>query len=94
VFQIGAREFHMGDFRGSVDAVLEESVKHMIDKTGPLDAVGRILLTGGGAPVFHEFLLRRYPELARVIQIDADPVFSNVRGFQIAGEVMERSRAS
>lgn len=94
VFKIGAREFRVSDFRGCVDALLEESVKHMIDKTGPLDSVGRILITGGGAPVFHEFLLRRQPALAPVIQIDSDPVFSNVRGFQISGEVLERALAA
>ena len=92
-FEIGPRRFRISEFRGAVDAVLEESVKHIVDKTGPLDSVNRILLVGGGAPVFHEFLLRRQPELAATIHTDPAPVFSNVRGFQIAGEVLERSRA-
>jgi plasmid segregation protein ParM len=94
VFQIGPRQFRTADFRGCVDAVLEESLKHMVDKTGPLDSVSRILLTGGGAPVFHEFLLRRQPELAAIVQMDPEPVFANVRGFQLAGEVLERSGAA
>ena len=92
-FQIGPRRFRMRDFRSAVDAVLEESVKHMIDKTGPLDSVSRIVLIGGGAPVLREYLLRGDPELAAIIHTDAAPVFSNVRGFQIAGEVLERGRA-
>lgn len=93
-FQVGPRQFQMRDFQGAVDAILEESVKHMIDKTGPLDSVSRIILTGGGAPVAQEFLLRRQPELAAIIHTDPEPVFSNVRGFQVAGEVLERSRGS
>lgn len=93
-FQVGPRQFQMREFQAAVDAVLEESVKHMIDKTGPLDSLSRILLTGGGAPVVHEFLLRRQPELAAIIHTDPEPIFSNVRGFQVAGEVLERSRGA
>lgn len=93
-FQVGPRQFHMRDYQGAVDSVLEESIKHMIDKTGPLDAVSRLLLTGGGAFVVKEFLLRQQPELNAIIHTESEPVFSNVRGFQVAGEVLERGRGA
>lgn len=93
-FQVGPRQYRVSDYRGAVDAILEESVKHMIEKAGPLDSVSRILITGGGAPLFHDFILRDQPELAAIMKVDAQPVFANVRGFQAAGEVMERNRIS
>jgi plasmid segregation protein ParM len=93
-FEIGPRRFRMNEFRGAVDNVVEESLKHMIENTGELDAVSRIIITGGGAPVFREFIERRLPKLARITETQSDPVFANVRGFQVAGEVLERNRGS
>ena len=92
-FRIGARAFELSAFRPAVDAVLQESVQAMLESTGPLDAVQRILLTGGGAGVYREYLARAMPQLSAVIEIDPDPVFSNVRGFQVAGELIHRAGA-
>ncbi len=93
-FQIGPRRFRMRDFQAAVDSVILESVKHMTAKAGELDSINRILFAGGGAPVFKEFLLRNMPELANIMHAEPESVFSNVRGFQVAGEVLERGRAS
>jgi plasmid segregation protein ParM len=93
-FAVGPREFELAAFRPAVEAVLHESVKAMLDSTGPLDAVKRVLLTGGGAAVFYDYLLRTMPALAPVMEIDQDPIFSNVRGFQIIGEVLHRTSRS
>jgi plasmid segregation protein ParM len=93
IFTVGARQFELSVYRSAVDAVLHESVQAMLECTGPLDAVKRILLTGGGAAVFHEYLARTMPRLAPLIEMDSDPIFSNVRGFQIIGEVLHQSSA-
>jgi len=90
-FTVGARQFELSAYRPAVDAVLQESVQAMLDCTGPLDAVKRVLLTGGGATVFHEYLTRTMPALSPLVEIDSDPIFSNVRGFQILGEVLHQS---
>jgi plasmid segregation protein ParM len=92
-FTVGPREFELAAFRPAIEAVLHDSVKAMLDSTGPLDAVKRILLTGGGAPVFYDYLVRTMPGLAPVMEMDPDPIFSNVRGFQIIGEVFQRRAA-
>ncbi len=91
-FRVGAREIPLAAYRPAVDAVLQESVKAMLDATGPLDAVRRILLTGGGAGVYREYLARTMPMLAGALELDEDPVFSNVRGFQVCGEVLQQAR--
>jgi hypothetical protein len=52
----------------------------------------RFCITGGGATVFHRFLCeQRRPDLGALLRIDADPVFSNVRGFHIFGEMRQQS---
>lgn len=90
--RIGARQISLAAYRPAVDAVLQESVKAMLEATGPLDAVRRILLTGGGAGVYRDYLARTMPKLARALELDDDPVFSNVRGFQVCGEVLQQAR--
>lgn len=90
--RVGAREIALAAYRPAIDAVLQESVKAMLDATGPLNAVRRILLTGGGAGVYREYLARTMPMLAGALELDEDPVFSNVRGFQVCGEVLQQAR--
>lgn len=90
VFKVGAREYALSQFQSTIDAVLEESIEKMFTKVGPIGDIGQILLTGGGATVFHRFLEQRRPDLKALLRIDADPVFSNVRGFHIYGELMQQ----
>lgn len=94
-FMIGSRQYEIAKFRPLVDSVLEQSVKAMLDKTGPLDTVRRVLFTGGGAALFREYMERNFAEWKDAFEMDADPVFSNVRGFQMAAEALadERVRA-
>ncbi|NBU73460.1 MAG: hypothetical protein EBS53_18800 [Bacteroidetes bacterium] len=41
-----------------------------------------------GARVFHDYMSKRYSKLAKIMCVDEDPVFSNVKGFHLAGEIM------
>lgn len=93
-FKIGTRTYELQAFRATVDAVLEQSVKAMFDRTGSLRTVQRILLTGGGAALFRSYLDAKYPGLKDAIEMDVDPVYSNVRGFQIAAEHVAETRGA
>lgn len=93
-FTVGTREFELAKYRPAIEAVLQESVKSMLETTGPLDAVKRIVFTGGGASVFRDYMARTMPGLEPAMDIDTDPVFSNVRGFQTTGEVLRRIHTS
>lgn len=88
IFRVGPREHEMAPYRPAVEAVVEESLKAMLGTTGPLDAVRRIVLTGGGAGVFREYIVKAMPDLVPALEIDTDPVYANVKGFQVAGEVL------
>ena len=88
-FRVGAREYALAPHQATIDAVIEEAVEKMFAKVGPVGDLSQILLTGGGAPVFHRFLARWRPDLKELLRIDPDPVYSNVRGFHIYGELMQ-----
>lgn len=91
-FKVGGQVYKMAEFQQSVDAVLDEAVDYMLSVVGPTANLDHILLTGGGAGVFFEHIVRHHPKLQSVMRIDEDPVFSNVRGFQIAGEIFNARR--
>lgn len=87
-FTTGGTTYELDPHASAVEAVLKESVDKMVSRLGSMDNLDTILFTGGGAGVFHEFMSKRYPKLAKIMHIDSDPVFSNVKGFQVAGEIM------
>lgn len=94
-FTVSGVEYPLAAHRASIDAVLAESVESLLESTGDLDGVSRILFVGGGAALWHDYMRRAFPRLQRVMEIDADPIFANVLGFQIAGEYrMRRSAAN
>lgn len=86
-FTVGAREFDMRKYQSAVDEVLHESVQAMLAKVEDTDNLSTILMTGGGATVYHDFIAKNYPKLRRSMVLEPDPIFSNVRGFQIAAEL-------
>lgn len=86
-FTAGGAEHQLGPHKKVVDAILEESVAQMLAKVGSLADIDQILLTGGGAKVLGDFLVERRPELRKLIRMDEDAVYSNVRGFHVYGEL-------
>lgn len=92
-FRVGPTTYALKDYWQTVESVLDESIRYMLGIVGATDNLDRILLTGGGATVFNEHLKKYYPKLAAIVHMDEDPVFSNVRGFQVVGEMMVRRPA-
>lgn len=91
-FKIGPNVHEMQQFRTLVDSALDQSVKAMLEKTQSLTTVSRILFTGGGAAVYREYMERQYKQWKRAMEIDDEPVFANVRGFQVAAEQVAADR--
>lgn len=88
-FRVQGEEHALAPHLNAIDAVMEESLEKILTKVQGLGDIERILLTGGGAAVFGEFLERRQPKLVKLLHIDRDPMFSNVRGFQVYGELQQ-----
>lgn len=87
-FKAGGKTYPLADHACAIEAVLTESVDQLIFKTEKLEDLDAILFTGGGAAVFYDYMKRKFPEHASVMHMEADPVFANVKGFQIAGEYL------
>lgn len=76
-----------------VEAVLHEAVDKMMASVGSTADLDIVLVTGGGAGVFADFMRKRYPVLAKRIQPLENSVFANVRGFHTIGEEMHAAAA-
>lgn len=87
-FKTGGQVYELAQFSTAIEAVLKESTDKMISKLGSLDNLDTILFTGGGAKVFYDFLAKRFPKLVPIMFMDEDPVYANVKGFHVAGEIM------
>ena len=86
-FTLLGNVYEMANYKRDVDAVLTEAVAKMLAEVGALADLDRILCTGGGGKVFYEFLAAKHPEFAKLLVLDSAPVYANVRGFQIRGEI-------
>ena len=87
-FKTGGRVYELAPFSSDIEAVLRESTDKLLAKVGSLDTLDRIIFTGGGAKVYHDYFQEMHPAFRDNMLIDVDPVYSNVRGFHLAGEIM------
>lgn len=85
-FTVQGQEIQMAEHRPAVEQVLDESIDQMLTAVGKLDDVDHLLFTGGGASVFSARLQKKYPRLKKITRMDVDPIYSNVRGFQVVAE--------
>lgn len=85
-FKVEGVTHDIAHFWERVEAVLHEAVDKMMASVGGTADLDVVLVTGGGATVFAEFMKKRYPVLANRIQPLEDSIFANVRGFHAIGE--------
>jgi plasmid segregation protein ParM len=88
-FRANGRDYRLADYKPRIDAVLTAAVAQMLEKLGSTADIDLILMTGGGAKVFHDFLEANYPDMKPILRMGQDPVFANVRGFQVFGEATQ-----
>ncbi len=81
-----------------IAVVANEAVSQMVKLIGDGSDIHNIILAGGGAKFYQNAIQAKYPY--HEVLIMKEPVFSNVRGFQIAGEqiamgkrIKERSKS-
>lgn len=72
-------------YKTTIDDAIRASVSRMMTAIGNITDIKHILLTGGGALLFKDEIQKAIGAKRELI-IDADSIFSNVKGFQIAGE--------
>lgn len=83
---LGGKTYRMADYMPIVDSVLTECLNSMRNAVLSLESIDLIIFTGGGGKRLHHVASQMLPDQASIMTLDADPVFSNVRGFYLLGE--------
>ncbi len=78
--------------RATVNAILRECLTRMLDSVKSLKSVDLILFAGGGGQRLLEVMTEMHPTRAASMKLVPDPVFSNVRGFHMLGELMNNAK--
>ncbi|MHB1955448.1 MAG: PRTRC system protein D [Sulfobacillus sp.] len=82
--RVGAREINISAYWPKAQVRIEEAVNAMANSIGDGLDVTTIVVVGGGAKLYEPAIRARFP-LSNVV-VALDPIFANVRGFQLAGE--------
>lgn len=78
--------------RGTVNAILRECLSRMLDSVKSLKSVDLILFAGGGGQRMLEVMSAMQPNRVGSMKVVKDPVFSNVRGFHLLGELLNNGQ--
>ena len=86
---VGGKKYPLANLLPLVDTILTECLNAMVNKMLSLDSVDLIIFTGGGAKRLHQVATQMWPDRADIMELDSDPVFSNVNGFYYLGEMKD-----
>lgn len=89
VFQ---RQYALSRMQPIVDSVARQAVAAMLRRVGAIYDVQNVILVGGGAFLFRKAVRAAFAS-HHVVEV-AEPLYANVRGYQIAGRNYIRSAAS
>lgn len=78
------KEFDITEQRKMAKAKAEQFVSVLANKVGQSVDIDNIILAGGGATFFKDVIKAKFPH--HDIIVTKNPVFANVRGFQLVGE--------
>ena len=84
--------YEMSRWLGAGDAAINEGMNALQAKVGASDDIDNIFVCGGGGDFYVEEIRKRFPRHA--VKMVDDPVFANVRGFQLLGEIKWKGIAS
>lgn len=82
--KISGEPVNLQAYRGKIDQIAAENLNRMIDALGTLADIDNVILVGGGAVLFEAAVRERFPKFQ--VHTTSEPVYANVRGFQIMGE--------
>lgn len=86
------RPYDLGRLQRVVDKLAEQAVSSMMQWIDDPYSLRHIVLTGGGAWLFKRAVKAAFPK--QKIQVLRDPMYANVRGFQIAGMNFAQTQAT
>lgn len=86
------QEFDLTEYLVAAKSKSRQFVSVLANKVGSGVDVDNIILAGGGAEFFREAIQEKFPK--HTIITTKDPVYANVRGFQVAGEEWLRAAST
>jgi plasmid segregation protein ParM len=89
--RIYQKEYELKRMEPLVRKVAEQGVASMVERLDTTHDIEHIVLVGGGAALFRSAIKRRFPK--HTIHEMREPLYANVRGFQLLGEQYARERA-
>lgn len=90
--RIKGRTVNLEPFHREAQAVVDRAIGVLRNRVGSANEIDQIVVVGGGAPYFVSGLRKAFPE--HPMHTVSDPVYANVRGFQVIGELFSRRRAA
>ncbi len=87
-FRVNGQNIDLSLFQDHAETIVDRAVSALRNRVGNAQMIDQIILTGGGAPQFLGGLTRAFPK--HPIHVLEDPIFANVRGFQIIAEFLGR----
>lgn len=83
-FIVYNKEYKVSKYLAAAKGVINEAIAALTHSVGDGADIQNIILAGGGAEIYKEALQLKFPRHEIIVM--NNPVFSNVRGFQLAGE--------
>lgn len=88
--RIYQKEYDLKRYDTLVQKIADQAVISMVQSMDGTYDVENIVLVGGGAHLFRKAIKKHFPR--HTIHEVADPIYANVRGFQLLGEQYVRER--
>lgn len=84
--RVYGKEHSMDRWMPAAGSAISEGLNSLLAKVGKSDDIDAIYLSGGGAKLYVEAVQRAFPR-HEVRTVGDDAIYSNVRGFQVFGEL-------
>ncbi|MHB8697672.1 MAG: PRTRC system protein D [Sulfuricaulis sp.] len=91
IITVNGETVQLEEFMMEARQAMQRPVTAMMGVIGKRSDINNIVLVGGGATLFQPVISETFPS-QKIIVVD-DAVYANVRGFQLAGELIMRKKA-
>jgi len=81
---IGSEQVPIAKYAADAKPVLDKAMTALANSVGSGIDIQNIIVVGGGAKLYVPGIMARYPK--HPVIVAPDPLFANVRGFQMSGE--------
>ena len=78
------RSVDLKKYDNAIEKIAAQAVAMLHGKLGSTDDLEHIVVVGGGMHLYRASIRRKFPEIA-ISEVD-EPLYANVKGFQLMGE--------